>query len=368
MSESHAVAPKRGPEPPGIPADASGPPSLKLATWNLEWLNAELDKGVVKRSAEDYARLRRYADRLAADVVAFQEVDGEEAAARVFDPARYAFHVASDSRAERVGFAYRRTLPVEKHADYRALDVGSVRSGVDLTVLVGRQRVRLLAVHLKSGCFISSLTHPSNACRKLAEQVPALEAWIDARAAEGAPFAVLGDFNRRLFARRDEPVWRALDDADPPEADLWSPTEGVKAECWGAEYSHFIDHIVLSKSATRLFEPGSFVQHPYDRSDAAKKKVLSDHCALSIVLLSEPAAPAAKPGREPADTSDEATPDAGSRAGPVKGNVTRKGKKLYHVPGCPDYDRVDINQPGERFFATESEAKAAGWTKAGNCP
>jgi len=55
--------------------------------------------------------------------------------------------------------------------------------------------------------------------------------------------------------------------------------------------------------------------------------------------------------------------------GPVKGNISKSGEKIYHVPGCPDYDKTVIDESrGERFFGTEEEAVANGWRKAGNCP
>ena len=42
---------------------------------------------------------------------------------------------------------------------------------------------------------------------------------IDDRAAEGIPFIVLGDFNRRFDASDDE-FWQAIDDGKPRNADL----------------------------------------------------------------------------------------------------------------------------------------------------
>jgi len=54
----------------------------------------------------------------------------------------------------------------------------------------------------------------------------------------------------------------------------------------------------------------------------------------------------------------------------IKGNIsTKKGEKIYHVPGCASYDKTVIDESaGERMFCTEKEAKAAGWRKALNCP
>ena len=52
----------------------------------------------------------------------------------------------------------------------------------------------------------------------------------------------------------------------------------------------------------------------------------------------------------------------------VKANV-RDGKKIYHVPGCFNYDDTIIDTSySDRWFCTEEEATAAGFTKAIGCP
>ena len=53
----------------------------------------------------------------------------------------------------------------------------------------------------------------------------------------------------------------------------------------------------------------------------------------------------------------------------IKGNISSKGEKIYHFPGCQSYNatRIDESQ-GERWFATAAEAVAAGWRMAQNCP
>ncbi|WP_227440918.1 nuclease [Methylobacterium sp. W2] len=46
----------------------------------------------------------------------------------------------------------------------------------------------------------------------------------------------------------------------------------------------------------------------------------------------------------------------------IKGNISRKGDKVFHVSGSRDYDRTRISEKdGERMFCSEDEAKAAGW-------
>jgi len=49
----------------------------------------------------------------------------------------------------------------------------------------------------------------------------------------------------------------------------------------------------------------------------------------------------------------------------IKGNISRRGERIYHVPGGQYYSRTRIDQSqGERMFCTEAEARAAGWRRS----
>ena len=140
------------------PADAANPPPvrtppapaewIRIATWNLNRLHwrtgGALWRGAAARSDEDYRTLARYARALNADVIAFQEVNGPRAAARVFPPRDYSLHFSGryDSRYDDIynGFAVRkgRFDQIVKR-DHEALGLDSnaryqLRWGVDLMV------------------------------------------------------------------------------------------------------------------------------------------------------------------------------------------------------------------------------------------
>ena len=52
----------------------------------------------------------------------------------------------------------------------------------------------------------------------------------------------------------------------------------------------------------------------------------------------------------------------------IKGNISAKGEKIYHMLGCGSYKQTVIDESkGERWFCTEDDAQAAGWRKAENC-
>ncbi len=273
-----------------LPAQAT---DLKIATWNLAWLSLRpagdpaIPPDVPRRGAADLDRLAGYARRLNADVVALQEVDGPEVAARVFDGRNYSFVFAEENDVQRVGFALHRSLRVTRHPDLAALDVQarsrfSLRRGVDVTVEAGGQRLRLLAVHLKSSCHDAPLANASTPqCQALAAQVPVLAAWMAERRREGVAFAVLGDFNRRLNPR--EEMFQSLNAAAP----VVSVAEGYSNPCWARGNSSgraFIDHILLGGAAREWWRRDSLKVMVYTETDPRLRELLSDHCPVSVQL------------------------------------------------------------------------------------
>ncbi len=258
---------------------------LKIATWNLEWLTTrpkgdpELPNNVVPKTAEDISGLRRYADTLDADVIAFQEADGPEVAAQVFAPDRYRILMTDDRVTQRVGFAVRRGLQVERNPDLAGLDVyptarHRLRSGSDITLILPGGRLRLLNVHLKTGCNQARLDGPSRSCETLRLQVAPLQGWIAQRREEGVPFVLLGDFNRRMDRRDD--LMDALSSSGP----LLRATAGRGSPCWGG--GSFIDHIMAGGAARGWMQPATLRVLVYRETSAEAKEHLSDHCPVSV--------------------------------------------------------------------------------------
>jgi endonuclease/exonuclease/phosphatase family metal-dependent hydrolase len=291
-------------------AHAAAPSELKIATWNLEWFmtpetlraltpactpaDAPRDgarravpcdvASELARSREDIAALRRHAENLDADIVALQEVDGAEAARLLFRD--YQFCFSGRVAVQNNGFAIRRGLPFACGPELADLSMNDdVRRGVELRMFPGTAReIRLLSVHLKSGCARDALNSTRSGCAVLARQVPVLERWIDTQASENMPFAVLGDFNRDLRREPAGPsVWLDIDDADPPAADLVNTAEGEEFQnCMPSQtFSGFIDYIVLSRRMARGLVQDSFGRALFRPKDAQRRK-LSDHCPVFI--------------------------------------------------------------------------------------
>jgi endonuclease/exonuclease/phosphatase family metal-dependent hydrolase len=255
---------------------------LKLATWNLEWLTTsdrDLPADAHPKRPDDIERLHEYAAELNADVIAIQEVDGAAVAGRVFPPDQYSIHMSHDNVVQRVGIVVRRGIHYEVHADVTGLELDpgrQLRSGVDVTLNL-QPPLRILAVHLKSGCLDERLnTRTRRACTELREQIPPLLDWIRVRRGEGIAFAVLGDFNRHMD-RRDQ-LWSSLRQVAP----LTRTTEGVASPCWGGE--EFIDHILLGGAARDWLVPGSLRVMTYHETGPEWRERLSDHCPVSVRL------------------------------------------------------------------------------------
>jgi endonuclease/exonuclease/phosphatase family metal-dependent hydrolase len=271
---------------PAVPWPA-GAAELKFATWNLEWLTARpagdpaLPADVRPKRPEDIELLRRYAAILAADVVAFEEVDGPEMAARIFPPDRYTLHVTADRVVQRTGLAIRNGIPFTANPDLTALDVYPpdfrfrLRSGADVTLDLPGGKLRVLAVHLKTGCREDPLaTSVRPACRTLREQIAPLQGWIAARAAEGVPFVLLGDFNRWMDG--PDAFWAALTSAAP----LVRATAGHFSRCWGD--GDFIDQVIAGGAARAWMEPDTLRVLVFRETGPEWKERLSDHCPVSV--------------------------------------------------------------------------------------
>jgi endonuclease/exonuclease/phosphatase family metal-dependent hydrolase len=291
----------------------STPAELKLATWNLEWFMAPetlraLTPGCVPkdaprdgtrrsvpcdvaheliRSSEDIGAMKFYARNLDADIVALQEVDGAAAAKLLFPG--YEFCFSQRIAVQNNGFAIRRGLPFSCGPELKELSLNDdVRRGVELRVYPGTpHELRLLSVHLKSGCARDPLDSGKPSCAQFTRQIPALESWIDTQASEHKSFAVMGDFNRDL---RREPggqggLWADIDDGDPAGADLVNTADGQAFQnCMPSQtFSGYIDYIILGQQMARGLVKNSFGRELFRAKDALRRK-LSDHCPVFVRL------------------------------------------------------------------------------------
>lgn len=263
---------------------------LRIAAWNLEHLDDTDGDGCVGRKPDDYAALARRIGELGADIVAFQEVENAAAARRVFPasewriemsrrpprgPGRTCWH-KPDARLGHLatGFAVRHGIAYRRNPDLQALGSRDAfqRWATDITVTAGERDLRLLSVHLRTGCWGAGQDDDGRAreaCATLRGQIEHLRDWADARRTRGTAFVILGDFNRRMTLAGDW-AWRRL---SSPAAPLGLLTRGVPFRC-DPRYPEFIDHMVIGGGAEAMSVTGSFREVPLQGPHP-------DHCAIT---------------------------------------------------------------------------------------
>ena len=267
---------------------------LRISAWNLEHLDDSGTDGCVPREQAEYDAMAAEVKELTLDIVAFQEVENEAAAYRVFPKSDWQVVMSSrpgegtglecQDRARAsmgrlaTGFAIRQRIAYHRNADLSALGEASSfqRWGTDITVTEDGQDLRLLSVHLTAGCWgVENDTNSGDAedCAVLRRQIKVLKVWADARRNEDLAFIILGDFNRRL-AVSDDWAWGIL---SPTSAPLDLPTSDLTTRC-DDRYTEFIDHLVLGGGAETLLVSGSI--HEW-----ARRGSHPDHCVVSADFL-----------------------------------------------------------------------------------
>ncbi|MGP1276357.1 MAG: endonuclease/exonuclease/phosphatase family protein [Caulobacterales bacterium] len=270
--------------------------TLRIAAWNVEHLTAVDGTGCAARTAADYQRMAGVIEQVDADIWLLQEVENEQALARVFDPASWIFYVETRPAGvpgdyppcrgrddgtrltmQATAIAVRREVEHSPLPQFSELDVDGadrLRWGVGVT-LEGETPIDLMSVHLKSGCFTGS---SAEACDTLLGQIPVLESWIDQRSAQGRAVIVGGDFNRRLESDGDA-VWIDLNDGTPIGLSIAGAGTGPRCN---PRYREFIDFLILNEAAEEQMVPGSFRETTFT---GPREQHPSDHCPIAVEVV-----------------------------------------------------------------------------------
>ena len=273
---------------------------LRLVAWNIEHLAEQNGTGCVPRTDQEYARLRSFAETLEADVVALQEVESVGAVARVFPEEEWDIILSeraasrsyecrgsgNTSTQQRVAIAVRKGISYENVGSFEelALEMEGLRYGVVIRLLGPQDTVEVMAVHLKSGCFVDDYsTSDRRACDVLERQVPVLDKWIEDRIASGTQFVLLGDFNHRLSTPENK-LWQVLTEMDDQPVALLNSMQHL--EGCHPRYPKPIDHIIMGPKAANLYVSGSEAVHYYQSQaqEMTEEEMLSDHCPISVAL------------------------------------------------------------------------------------
>ena len=259
----------------GVVPDSFDRPPLRIATWNLEHLNDTDDAGCVPRDEADYDAIADRIRAIAPDVVAFQEVENMGPRRCGYSPATH-WHVEVSMRPEpaatprecwglpskylhhlATGFAIRKEIVYHRNEDLEFLGDPAPhnRWGTDITVALGDRQLRLLSVHLKSGCWSAeqdASESRAETCATLRDQVLELRSWAHRREDERTAFGILGDF---------KPPSGPSATTGPGEScrrnrlrSISSPRT-IETQC-DPRFKEFIDHIVLDRTRGSLACPG----------------------------------------------------------------------------------------------------------------
>lgn len=282
------------------------------------------------------ATVQALIEREAVRVIAFQEVKSAEAVRLVLGSHAERFDVCAAQHGgfQSLAFAWDKSLGdasgvCSTHTALAILDPPNdpqafhrVRPGLALQLRVNGAPVTFMNLHLKAGCASATnanprfparlLTDAVDSCQVFNRQVPILEDWIEAVAAQSPRFVVLGDFNRRI----DDELAMAIakdqvrtDGTDPagrqaPAADGRVPTKYLWPE--------------IADGSPALF------QLPLQATDAACKGFTGlDHMVVSGPVY------AALDKRDPGAQ--------GTRKAPV---VARAGQALETSDHCPLIGRL----------------------------
>lgn len=273
---------------------------VRVASWNIEHLAEHNKVGCVPRSTLDYEKLRNFSELLNADVIALQEVENTAAVERVFPKSEWNIVLSDrpnsrsyncrgndqESTQQRVAVVLRKGIKYQNKGSFEelGLKMEGLRYGVVVEIFGDRDTINLLALHLKSGCFVDDYsTSKLRACEVLETQIETLDDWIENSIRENKKFIVLGDFNSRLTVENSM-FWNKLVNMDNMPIGIQNGMQNLTG-CH-PRYPDLIDHIILGPETSKLQIQNSQMVHFYSSTDEqmAEDDMLSDHCPISLIL------------------------------------------------------------------------------------
>ena len=273
---------------------------VRVASWNIEHLAEYSEAGCVPRSALDYEQLRDFSKLLNADIIALQEVENTAAVERIFPKSEWNIVLSDrpnsktyrcrgndqESTQQRVAVVLRKGIKYQINESFRelGLEMEGLRYGVVVEVFGDHDTINLMAVHLKSGCFVDDYsTSKLRACEVLGTQIETLDDWIENSIRGNKKFIVLGDFNSRL-TRENSMFWNKLVEMNNRPIGIKNGMQNLTG-CH-PRYPDLIDHIILGPQTSKLQVQNSQMVHFYSSTDEqmAEDDILSDHCPISLML------------------------------------------------------------------------------------
>ena len=273
---------------------AFAPSELKVATWNVEHLAYPIDTGCKPRTQPQINAMREYVKQVDADVFALQEVASEQAVRVLFPADTWQVFMSPrpdsdayicrgsgrESTQQKVAYAVKKDINVNSVNALSELGLNNpgLRFGLELNIESGVGSVKLLNVHMKSGCFVDNYSRSDReSCKTLAQQAPILDAWVEAQESKNIQYMLLGDFNHRLSAPYNHLTRQLMTNSDGSESTLYNTT-GQLIGCH-PYYPAPIDLVFVGGMDDRSYDY-TYQAHTFNNMEP--KAMLSDHCAVSL--------------------------------------------------------------------------------------
>lgn len=271
----------------------------------MQWLSLK-PTSPIKRSAIDYDALQQLFMTYSPDILAFQEVDSADALYRVIDKQQYKIYLSDRSHHPQdsfkinnqyTGFAIKRNMIVNDLSDLSQLSSPAIASGITMPfknklrygsiveIIINQQSIRVLNLHLKSGCFTEQQLskQKSKACITLAQQLTLIKQWVKDQQRLSQTFIIVGDLNHQII--NDQQFINKITN-NSTKIKLLSAL--VDANCTVKlatkkpryrTYRKLIDHLLTTSNINAI----SQYQIQYNKQQLLQF-ILSDHCPLLFTL------------------------------------------------------------------------------------
>jgi len=228
----------------GTPLDTGEPvETIRLATFNIEWLTADPLDGDMRRNDTDHAMITELIEHMEPDVLVLQEVEGDTAMEHLALPDRYAWETTTSGWSQNVVLVWRTDRVSVTGIDELNLPSTSGASKEPLTAKVTAGALSFTVAGIHHAAFTDA-----ESARERRTQAEELVAWIqdtlpDVHAGDASEnVVVLGDFNDTF-----EGLNASFPSLDPFEAAGFVFATRRANTFSQISYASLIDHIALSE-------------------------------------------------------------------------------------------------------------------------
>lgn len=212
-------------------------------------------------------------------------------------------------------------LPVASNVPAGEVLIGKVRATDGDSLRMGEHRIRLYGIDAVEGAQSCRIENEPWACGRYARR--ALERLVDGRTVT----CVVRDMDRTRYV--------SVCEANGVELNAQMVRRG-----WAVAYTRYSSDYVDEEAAARR-EGLALWRGEFERPHDYRARLRREREANRVPQV-------------PPSTDCN-----------IKGNISRSGTKIFHVPGQADYGRTVIDESkGERWFCSPADARSSGWRPA----